>query len=216
MDEEKQRIKTVIQEHTPTVIGSNQTIDTAVLLPLTGSPTGQSEIIFQKRSEDLDIQPGDVCFPGGFKDSNDESFQETAVRETCEELGLSRNSVTVFGQFDTLLVPWALTIVTYVGWVEEFDDIQPDTTEVESVFRVPLERVHRQEPEVHEVELRPCPDEDFPYEKIPGGKDYDWRPRQLPELFYEFNGYHVWGITARILTQFLETLESEEQDANGE
>jgi 8-oxo-dGTP pyrophosphatase MutT (NUDIX family) len=206
VSEQRDCIEKIIKSHEPSIIGSDDTINTAVLIPLTDHGQSGTEIIFQKRADHLDIQPGDVCFPGGFKDSNDESFRETALRETSEELGLSVESITMIDQYDSMIIPWSITIQSFVGWVETPELIEPDRSEVAEVFRVPIEVAIDQEPDVHEVDLVPKPGEDFPYERIPGGEDYDWRPRQLPELFYEFNGRHVWGITARILNRFLESL----------
>jgi coenzyme A diphosphatase NUDT7 len=209
VSEQRDVIESVIRSHEPTIIGSEETINTAVLIPLTGDTNSGTELIFQKRAEHLDIQPGDVCFPGGFNDSNDATLRETALRETSEELGIPRESITMIDQYDTMIIPWSITIQSFVGWVETPDRIEPDRSEVDQVFRVPIDLAIDQSPDVHQVELVPKPGDDFPYNRIPGGEDYDWRPRQLPELFYEFNGYTVWGITARILNRFLESLEDE-------
>lgn len=209
MSVQRDRIKTILQSYEPSIIGAEETIDTAVLIPLTNPLESNTEIIFQKRADHLDIQPGDVCFPGGFKDTDDKSFRETAIRETSEELGIPDGAITMIGEFDSMVIPWSITIKSFVGWIETPGSIDPDTSEVAEVFRVPIEEAINQKPDVHKVDLVPEPAADFPYERIPGGKDYDWRPRQLPELFYEFNGHHVWGITARILNRFVNHLNDE-------
>ncbi len=214
MSDERNRLKETIQEYDPTIIGSDETLPTAVLIPLTETAGNNVEIIFQKRASHLDNQPGDVCFPGGYKNSSDETFRETALRETSEELGLDRKKVSVFGEFDSTLFPWHLEIAAFVGWVHEHEAIDPDRSEVDEVFRVPLDLAMRQEPETYEVEFLPNPSEDFPYEKIPGGKDYDWSPRYLPEVFYEFKGRHVWGITARLLKRFLDVIQRTDSESS--
>ena len=61
--------------------------DAAVLLPLVRTPEGIS-VLFEERAHTLRSQPGEVCFPGGKYECEDNSFRNTAVRETCEELGL--------------------------------------------------------------------------------------------------------------------------------
>jgi 8-oxo-dGTP pyrophosphatase MutT (NUDIX family) len=200
-------IRRAITDHSPGIIGESSVIKTAVLIPLTQYSEDKSvEVVFQRRSEDLEIQPGDVCFPGGFRDSEDSSLRGTAVRETAEELGIPEETITVWKEFDSMLVPWELEIRSYVGWLEK-TEFRPDETEVEEVFTVPLKEVRDQDPQEHEVELVPDPGENFPFNRIPGGRDYDWRPRRVPELFYEFKGRTVWGITARILRRFVDVLE---------
>lgn len=199
-------IRRAISDHQPGIIGESSVIETAILIPLTERHESV-HVVFERRAEDLSIQPGDVCFPGGFRDSKDETLRETAVRETAEELGIPERSVTVWKQFDSMLIPWQLEIRSFVGWLNE-NNFQPDTTEVAEVFTVPLETIHDQEPQEHEVELVPDPGENFPYDRIPGGRDYNWQPRRIPELFYEFKGRTVWGITARVLQRFLDVIKS--------
>lgn len=213
MNPNREQLKSTVERHDPRLIGGDDVVETAVLIPVSGPrPPKDSglRIFFERRAEDLDIQPGDVCFPGGFRDSGDDSTRETALRETAEELGVDRNSIELWGEFDSMLVPWEIRINTFVGYLKDPGTIDPDTTEVDSVFSVELDRALQAVPEEHEVEMLPSPGEDFPYDKIPGGRDYDWRPRRLPELFYEFDGKVVWGITARILRRFTETIGSTE------
>ncbi len=207
--DDPEEIQRVISEHTPGIIGASSVVETAVLIPLTRSrkKTHRVNVVFERRAEDLEIQPGDVCFPGGFRDSMDSTLRETALRETAEELGIHKENISIWKKFDSILVPWELEITSYVGWLET-DVFQPDTTEVGEIFTVPLEEVQEQEPRQHEVEMIPNPGEDFPYDRIPGGRDYNWRPRRVPELFYDFSGRTVWGITARILQQFMEVIEN--------
>lgn len=201
-------IRNALSNHSPGIIGQSSVVETAVLIPLLApSKEDPVEVVFERRAEDLEIQPGDVCFPGGFRDSNDPTPRETAVRETAEELGIPESTISIWGDFDSMLVPWQLEIHSYVGWLNQ-TDFEPDSTEVDEIFTVPLPDVQNQEPEKHEVEIVPVPGDDFPYEKIPGGREYEWRPRRVPELFYEFKGRTVWGITARILRQFVKLLES--------
>ncbi len=71
------------------VLGHEQSLKTAVLLPLV-EWDGKTCVLFEKRSHTLQHQPGEICFPGGTKDPGDLQAVDTAVRETCEELGLHR------------------------------------------------------------------------------------------------------------------------------
>lgn len=203
------RIQNRVKNHNASNMGQSDSIKTAVMIPLTKLPSDNIDspsIIFERRAEHLDVQPGDICFPGGFCDSSDSSARETALRETSEELGINSEHITIWSDFDSMLIPWQLEIKSFVGWVDRFQDVQPDETEVDEVFTVSLQEAINQEPETYDVEMQPSPEEDFPYERIPRGRDYNWRPRRLPEYFYDFNGRTVWGITARFLKRFLEVL----------
>lgn len=76
--------------------------DAAVLLPLVNTQQGVS-VLFEVRAAKLGWQPGDVCFPGGRAECSDESFEATAVRETCEELGLESSSIKIAGGLNYLV-----------------------------------------------------------------------------------------------------------------
>jgi hypothetical protein len=47
---------------------------------------------------------------------------------------------------------------------------------------------------------------DFPFDKIYGGKDYQWRKSIMEEYFYEYKGDVIWGITARMIKNLCEIL----------
>lgn len=208
-------VKRKIDDHSADVMGKKSAVKTSVFIPLikyNDTSPGELSLLFEKRAEDLDIQPGDVCFPGGFQDSNDGSPKETALREATEELGTSRKNLSLWGEFNSMLIPWQLEINTFVGQLNDPEDTSPDRTEVDEIFSVSLKTALKSSPEYHEVPMIPSPKDDFPYEKIPGGENYTWRPRNLPELFYDFNDHVVWGITARILNEFLRLIDENHPD----
>jgi hypothetical protein len=41
---------------------------------------------------------------------------------------------------------------------------------------------------------------------IQNGKNYKWKVGKLPELFYEYNGHIIWGMTARIVKNLVNIL----------
>ncbi|EGT3617783.1 coenzyme A pyrophosphatase, partial [Clostridium perfringens] len=44
---------------------------------------------------------------------------------------------------------------------------------------------------------------DFPFHNIIGGKDYNFREGKYKVIFYKYDKYVIWGMTARILENFL-------------
>lgn len=50
--------------------------------------------------------------------------------------------------------------------------------------------------------------EKFPYEKIPGGKNYDWKQGKYSVYFYEYQEYIIWGMTAKITKNFIDIIKS--------
>ena len=57
-------------------------------------------------------------------------------------------------------------------------------------------------PEIYEVIRKPELGDDFPFDKIHGGKNYGWREHKSKIRFYEYDGHGIWGITARIMEEF--------------
>jgi hypothetical protein len=124
-----------------------------------------------------------------------------------EELGLEREQIEVFGELDYMISPFNLIIYPFVGWLKNIstlEDIKFSKDEVAEVFTVPLDFLLHQNPEAHLLEIHPHPAKDFPFYLIQNGENYNWRKGQYPVYFYKYNDYIIWGITARILHNFLE------------
>lgn len=183
------------------LLGWEQYVRTAVLLPLV-KVGGAWHLLFEVRSATLRRQPGEVCFPGGHLEAGDQDPQAAAVRETGEELNLPTEDVKVLGALDVLITPWRLIVYPYVGVLADAARIRPARDEIARVFTVRLQEVAAARPEVHEIYVRVFPRDDFPFHRIPGGRNYPWRTAVHPELFFDFGGHVVWGLTARILDHF--------------
>lgn len=177
----------------------------AVLVPLL-ELGGKSQVLFEFRASHLPVQPGEISFPGG-RVNRGESYRQAAIRETMEELGLEREQIEVFGELDYMISPFNLIIYPFVGWLKNIstlEDIKFSKDEVAEVFTVPLDFLLHQNPEAHSLEIHPHPAKDFPFYLIQNGENYNWRKGQYPVYFYKYNDYIIWGITARILHNFLE------------
>ena len=111
--------------------------DAAVLLPLVRTPEGIS-VLFEERAHTLRSQPGEVCFPGGKYECEDNSFRNTAVRETCEELGLKPENITICGELDCLVTHNGPIIHPFVGLIDDISKITYSKSEVERIFTLSL------------------------------------------------------------------------------
>lgn len=178
-------------------------IRSAVLVPLLREKDGTYSILFEVRSAKLATQPGEICFPGGHVSPTDAHEEETAIRETCEELGVPHSSVEIWGRLDILVTPFKQIIYPFAGYLREPERIRPNPQEVGEIFTARLDLLLSLIPEYHEVTIKVHPPDDFPFHKIPGGREYPWRTGTWPEFFYEIENRIVWGMTARILHHFL-------------
>ena len=160
----------------------------------------EENLLFQVRSDKLSRQPGDICFPGGAVEDG-ESPKQAAVRELTEELEITANQISIHEE-SFLLVNAPAIIHCFpchiIGYGGSFN-----LDEVTEVFYVPIKYFENTFPKLYEVEWKPEFPEDFPFDKIYGGKDYGWRKRKSKIRFYEYQGHVIWGMTARILEAFV-------------
>ena len=180
----------------PGIIGEDQFVKYAVLTPILETSEG-NYLLFEKRSHKLNRQPGEICFPGG-KLEPSETLQECAVRETIEELQVRRQQIEIIGPGDIYISPFNLMIHPYIGVISDYENTFC-TDEVEEMIRVPLDFFRTQQPEQFQSKLINEPPEDFPYEWIPGGAKYPWAKGTYNILFYRYENWIIWGMTAQIV-----------------
>ncbi|PYZ95300.1 coenzyme A pyrophosphatase [Salipaludibacillus keqinensis] len=178
----------------------------AIFVPLI-EKDGELHIIFQIRSRHV-RQPGEICFPGGKVEKSDPSFEFAAIRELSEELGVSSEEVELLGELDYMVTPFRFMLFPFIGTLPKNTNFQLNHGEVEDIFFAPLSKLVKMTPKEHQVYLEMEPEKNFPYHLIPNGEDYHWRTGLVNEQFYEYNGYVIWGLTARILTHVLDEIQS--------
>jgi peroxisomal coenzyme A diphosphatase NUDT7 len=199
---EAKQIVEKLKNRTPMILGSSEFSKYAVLLPLVEKEDGV-HVLFEVRAYHLRRQPGEICFPGGKVDETDINEEETAVRETSEELGIEKSSVVEVFPLDFLVTPFGTIIYPFAGVLHDVDKIMPNEDEVAEIFTVPLDYFKTIKPEIFNVHYSVEPEGDFPFDLIIGGENYSWQKRKVDEYFYRYEGKVIWGLTARILTHFL-------------
>lgn len=166
---------------------------------------GEEFIIFQVRSSKLNKQPGDVCLPGG-KVELEETIKAAAIRETMEELHLSREDFEVIGEMDYFVSPYNLILFPFVAKAKvTIGNIT--NQEVDHIFKVPIKFFIDNEPTLYNMQIGPINNEDFPYHLIKGDK-YKFSTGILEEYFYQWKGYAIWGITAHIIKSFVDIIKT--------
>lgn len=108
----------------------------AVLVPIVDRPEGLTVLLTQ-RAAHLKNHAGQVSFPGGRLEGH-ESPLAAALRETEEEIGLSREFVHVVGYLESHLIFTGFHVVPVVAFVTPGFALRPDPKEVAEVFEVSL------------------------------------------------------------------------------
>ncbi|NWG71597.1 MAG: CoA pyrophosphatase [Parvularculaceae bacterium] len=187
------RIRSIFSEMNPQLVGDPRfenrwrdfRQDAAVLIPIferSGGPT----ILLTVRSSEIPSHPGQICFPGGRVHTGDASPVATALRETEEEVGISRSLVEVVGALGPHEGAYGFKVTPVVGIVDPAAAIRPDPREVAEVFEAPLSFV---------ADL----------------KNHRIQQREEQGVAYNifaapFGRYDIWGLTAGILRTLAESM----------
>ena len=196
-------IRAKLEGHEAEWIRPPRTLLAAVLVPLL-EQDGELHVLFEKRAAGI-LQAGEIGFPGGHVEAG-ETPAEAAVRETWEELLLRPEQVELLAPLHILGGHGTREIYSFLGLLRDYSG-SFDPKEVAGVFTVPLRQFLTIPPQTCEGRIRVDPGEDFPYEAIPGGRNYPWSA--TPRTFYFYPTEHgmIWGLTAELLHSFVELLD---------
>lgn len=200
------------------IIGKERYLNSAVLIPIV-LIDGKEFILFQKRSQTV-RQPGEISFPGGHFDSNiDSDFLSTAIRETCEELGVLNNKIEILGKLGTLVTPLEVIVEAYLGVlnINSIDELEIDRKEVEKIFLVPLQYFVDNDPDEYFTRLEIHPyitKEDgkrellLPVKELglPERYSFSWKRGKHRVLVYRTTEEIIWGITAELIYELSQKL----------
>lgn len=155
----------------------------AVLLLLYPEMDDRLHVVLTLRNAGLRGHSGQVSFPGGKQDPDDVSFTATALRETCEEIGICDDDIMVMGELTRFYIPPTHYDVypTVAGYhaIPQFD---PNPAEVTEVFSFAVEDL-----------LNPR----FKHEEYRTIQGY-----RVKIPYYDVQGHKVWGATAIMLGEF--------------
>lgn len=198
-------LKNKFKNYKPYINGYKNMKRASVLIPIV-KKDNTHYVLFQVRSKNLKNQPNEVSFPGGKIESN-ESPVDAVIRETCEELGTISQNITIISPLDLLITPGDMIIHPFVGYLNNINNLNINKDEVDHIFLVPISYLLENKPCIYNNEVKIIPNENFPYDIIPNKKNYKFATSNYRILFYKYEDYVIWGITAKILENFLEFLE---------
>lgn len=158
----------------------------AVLIPLVTHDHGLAAILTE-RTEHLNDHAGQVSFPGGRHEPDDDGPVATALREAHEEIGLAPEAIEVIGCLDAQDTSTGFSVVPVVGLVAPVYSLILDSFEVAEAFEVPLSFLFDGRNKRREEML--------------------WRGRlRSYDVYNDYQGHKVWGVTARIIGSLQEAV----------
>lgn len=189
----------------PYINGADKMRKYSVLIPIV-EKENETFVVFQVRSSTLKTQPGEICFPGG-RIENSESERDAVIRETCEEMGVISDDIEIISPLDLFVSPFNFIVNPFLGRLNNFQNSKINKDEVDHVFYVPLDYLLECEPleYTNSIGVNRC--DDFPFELIKN-PNYKFKTSPYPTQFYIYNDYVIWGLTAKILTNFLNIIKN--------
>ncbi|MCE7736751.1 MAG: CoA pyrophosphatase [Candidatus Heimdallarchaeota archaeon] len=183
------QLSTWIEGNDRLVLG---TPEAAVLVPII-EKDNIPHVILTKRSNNLRQHSGQIAFPGGKVDDEDENVFSTALRETEEEIGIPQDSISIHGLLDDFATPYFSSVTPVLGTIKNRDYIISES-EIEEIFEVPLTDL--MDPKIYHSEL--------------------WQRDGVTHTihFYlwhdiiEHKTYNIWGATAGVLFKVINIINS--------
>jgi 8-oxo-dGTP pyrophosphatase MutT (NUDIX family) len=155
----------------------------AGVLVLLFEQNAELHVVLTQRTDEVERHKGQVSFPGGIMEEGDATILDTALRETEEEIGLSRTSIEVLGTLSDYPTSSGFRITPVVASLSSPHSFALNTSEVSEIFEVPLSfflNIHNERVE-----------------------RYEYAGTMTEFYFYQFRQYKIWGVTAGILRLFL-------------
>lgn len=95
----------------------------------------QPHLILTRRVDYPGVHSGQISFPGGRREPEDDSFMDTALRETEEEIGIHREEIDVLGSLTAVYIPPSnFFVYPFVGILDGPPEFIPQQSEVAEIL----------------------------------------------------------------------------------
>lgn len=162
----------------------------AAVMMLFYPKNGITHLVLIVRNSYEGVHSGQIAFPGGKYEKEDENFKETALRETHEEVGISPERMRIIKPFTPMYIPPSNFMVhPFLGICNDEICFVPDPSEVAQIIELPLA--------------------DFLNDAIVIEANLSTSYAQNINVpAFDIEGHVVWGATAMILSELKDVLKT--------
>jgi 8-oxo-dGTP pyrophosphatase MutT (NUDIX family) len=181
----REEIRNALERLPPQRLAASFARQAAVLMAIF-ERRGEPHFLLTRRTNEVSTHKGQISFPGGMR-LNGESLQQTALRETFEEVGIEDCRVEILGRFHDYLSINGDLVAPFPGFIDGTFTVIRQTSEVAEVIPVP-----------------------FSIFADPGRLRTErmFRSGTMMDIyFFRYEPHEIWGLTARIIKDFLEALQ---------
>jgi len=181
----KEDLKAILTNREPKriVFGNARYREASVLVPLFRKD-GQFWLLFTERTSTVGYHKGEVSFPGGMVDLDDDTWEQTALRETFEEIGVRDEDIEILGRLDDMTTLTSQFIIhPFVGMIPFPYSFHISKKEVERLIEVPFQF--------------------FFNPSQPGPYSIEYRGERIEIPAFIYGDVVIWGATERILEDFI-------------
>ena len=143
-------------------------------------------ILYTRRAMHLRSHPGEICFPGGMREIQDNNLWLTALRETEEEIGLPASEIQFLGRLHAARTRAGTWVVPFVASFNADFQLTPALDELDTIFQVPIRQFQSG------LKIR----DDY----------FESHGRSYRFPVYHYQGHEIWGFTAGVTENLLNIL----------
>lgn len=159
----------------------------AAVLALFYEKEDRPQLVLTLRVQYEGVHSGQISFPGGRREEQDKNYEETALRETCEEVGIAQEEIEIIGALSPLYIPPSNYLVhPFAGIHTSVPDFEKQASEVAEIISVDFNKLLAQEV------LR---------EQMVSARGFK---RHVP--VFDVDGVTIWGATAMMLSELREMM----------
>ncbi|TPX30859.1 hypothetical protein SmJEL517_g05637 [Synchytrium microbalum] len=157
-----------------------------ILVPIFINEDGELDVLLTVRSSNLGSHSSEVSCPGGKFDSADSDIVETALREAEEEVGLSRDEVSILNSIHPTVSRNILIVSPVIGLIPSdfIGRASPNPSEVDRVFSISLKSIFQNHDHTH--------------------VDMNWLNEPWRMHSFQRSNERVWGLTANVILRVAE------------